>query len=97
MANITPIQPPGEGGGGGVAGVSTVNGRSGDVTLDKTDVGLNNVDNTSDANKPVSTATQTALNLKVNASALGSIAYSDLTISTSTPSGGDDGDIWVRI
>jgi len=30
------------------------------------DVGLGNVDNTSDANKPVSTATQTALNLKAN-------------------------------
>jgi len=29
-------------------------------------VGLGNVDNTSDANKPVSTATQTALNLKAN-------------------------------
>jgi hypothetical protein len=35
-------------------------------TLDKTAVGLANVDNTSDANKPVSTATQTALNLKQN-------------------------------
>lgn len=35
-------------------------------TLDKAAVGLGNVDNTSDANKPVSTATQTALNLKVN-------------------------------
>ena len=32
----------------------------------KTHVGLGNVDNTSDANKPVSTATQTALNLKAN-------------------------------
>lgn len=31
----------------------------------KTDVGLGNVDNTSDANKPVSTATQTALDGKV--------------------------------
>jgi hypothetical protein len=30
----------------------------------KTQVGLSNVDNTSDANKPISTATQTALNLK---------------------------------
>ena len=30
----------------------------------KSDVGLGNVDNTSDANKPVSTATQTALNAK---------------------------------
>ena len=33
----------------------------------KTDVGLGNVDNTSDANKPISTATQTALDLKANA------------------------------
>lgn len=35
-------------------------------TLDKSAVGLGNVDNTSDANKPVSTATQTALNAKQN-------------------------------
>lgn len=34
--------------------------------LAKADVGLSNVDNTSDANKPVSTAQQTALNLKAN-------------------------------
>jgi hypothetical protein len=34
--------------------------------LDKTDVGLSNVDNTSDANKPVSTATQSALYDKVD-------------------------------
>jgi hypothetical protein len=36
------------------------------ATLNKTAVGLGNVDNTSDANKPVSTATQTALDLKTN-------------------------------
>ncbi len=35
-------------------------------TLDKTAVGLSNVDNTSDASKPVSTATQTALNGKAD-------------------------------
>jgi hypothetical protein len=35
-------------------------------TLDKTAVGLGNVDNTSDANKPISSATQTALNGKQN-------------------------------
>lgn len=35
-------------------------------TLDKTSVGLSNVDNTSDANKPISNATQTALNAKQN-------------------------------
>jgi hypothetical protein len=34
-------------------------------TTDKASVGLSNVDNTSDANKPISTATQTALNGKV--------------------------------
>lgn len=36
-----------------------------DLGLVKGDVGLGNVDNTSDANKPVSTATQTALDAKV--------------------------------
>lgn len=34
-------------------------------TLDKSAVGLSNVDNTSDANKPVSTATQTELDKKI--------------------------------
>lgn len=44
----------------------TVNGHalSADVTVTKTDISLGNVDNTSDANKPVSTAQQTALDLK---------------------------------
>lgn len=37
-----------------------------DVTLVKGDVGLGNVDNTSDANKPVSTAQQAALDEKVD-------------------------------
>lgn len=36
--------------------------------VNKTQVGLGNVDNTSDANKPISTATQNALNSKFNAS-----------------------------
>jgi len=34
------------------------------ININKTDLGLNNVDNTSDLNKPISTATQTALNGK---------------------------------
>jgi hypothetical protein len=54
--------------------VTSVAGRTGDVVLAKGDVGLGNVDNTSDADKPVSTATQTALNLKVNTSAVGTAA-----------------------
>lgn len=39
-------------------------------TLDKTTVGLENVDNTSDINKPISSATQTALNLKADTSSV---------------------------
>ena len=42
---------------------TTVNGKalSGNVILTKSDVGLGNVDNTSDADKPISTAMETAL------------------------------------
>jgi hypothetical protein len=35
-----------------------------DLALSKSDVGLGNVDNTSDLSKPISTATQSALDLK---------------------------------
>jgi len=46
----------------------TINGNSltSSFNLDKTDVGLSNVNNTADSAKPVSTAQQTALNLKAN-------------------------------
>lgn len=44
--------------------VTSVNGQTGVVVITKTDVGLGNADNTSDANKPISIATQTALNGK---------------------------------
>lgn len=44
--------------------VESVNGQTGEVVLTKSDVGLGNVDNTSDADKPISTATQSALNNK---------------------------------
>jgi hypothetical protein len=50
--------------------VTSVNSYTGAVVLAKADVGLGNVDNTSDANKPVSTAQQTALNLKADSSTL---------------------------
>ena len=56
---------------GSVAGSVSFDG-SADVTINtttnhthtKANIGLGNVDNTSDANKPISTATQTALNKK---------------------------------
>lgn len=47
--------------------VTSVNGQSGTVLLTKSDVDLGNVDNTSDLSKPVSTATQSALNAKEDA------------------------------
>jgi hypothetical protein len=49
----------------------SVNGHTGVVTVTKSDVGLSNVDNTSDANKPISTATQTALDTKADAADVG--------------------------
>jgi len=60
MRYITEIIPSSS----STGGVTSVAGHTGDVTLTKTDVGLGNVDNTSDVNKPVSTATQTVLNAK---------------------------------
>lgn len=56
--------------------VVSVAGKTGAVSLVKADVGLGNVDNTSDANKPVSTAQQTALDLKA--------ALSDVLVTIST-------------
>lgn len=46
--------------------VDSVAGKTGVVTLEKSDVQLNNVDNTSDIDKPISSDTQTALNLKAD-------------------------------
>lgn len=50
------------------ASVSSVAGKTGAVALVKGDVGLGNVDNTSDANKPISSAVQAALETKPNES-----------------------------
>ena len=64
LRSITPIAVGG--GGGGFVGTA---GRPGDVVAQtgdytKAQVGLGNVDNTSDVNKPISTATATALSSK---------------------------------
>lgn len=71
------------------APVTSVAGKTGAVTLAKGDVGLGNVDNISDADKPISTATQTALNLKANTADLASVAtsgsYNDLSDTPSIP------------
>ena len=69
------------------APVQSVAGRTGAVTLAKADVGLGNVDNTTDLAKPISTATQTALDLKANTSALAASATTDTTNAANISSG----------
>ncbi|QDB74621.1 minor tail protein [Gordonia phage VanDeWege] len=59
--------------------VSSVNGYNGIVVLGKGDVGLGNVDNTSDLNKPISTQTQTALDGKVDEVTTANVAYGTKT------------------
>ena len=60
-----------------------------DIILSKADVGLNNVDNTSDENKPISKATQSALDLKADSAILSAVAksgsYNDLTNTPEIP------------
>ena len=53
--------------------VNSVAGKIGEVILDKSDVGLNEVDNTADLDKPISTQTQQALNNKANISDLSNV------------------------
>ena len=68
-----------------VNNTTTVNGHalSSNVTVTKSDIGLGNVDNTSDANKPISNATQAALNEKQNTLSAGTnIDITNNTIST---------------
>lgn len=54
----------------GVKGEAETAYRLGQVNITKANIGLGNVDNTSDENKPVSAATQTALNLKADLAAI---------------------------
>ncbi|OGL22408.1 hypothetical protein A2707_03740 [Candidatus Saccharibacteria bacterium RIFCSPHIGHO2_01_FULL_45_15] len=71
------------------APVISVNTQTGAVVIDKSSIGLGDVDNTSDAAKPVSTLVQQSLDLKANASALSAVAtsgsYVDLTNKPAIP------------
>ena len=67
--------------------VDSVAGKTGVVTLVKDDVGLSNVDNTSDLDKPISTAQQSVLNLKANLASpafTGTPSAPTATVGTST-------------
>lgn len=46
--------------------VKSVSSKTGTVTLDKDDVGLSNIDNTSDLSKPISTTAQSAIDGKAD-------------------------------
>lgn len=67
-----------------VNAVISVAGKTGAVTLAKSDVGLGNVDNTADASKPVSTATQTELDKKVDKVTGKQLSTEDYTSSEKT-------------
>lgn len=58
----------------GLGAVESVNGRDGAVILTSADVGLSNVDNTSDASKPVSTAQAASIATKEPAISTGTTA-----------------------
>ena len=72
-------------GGDGAGGVSGVKGsaeesyRTGQVSISKANIGLGNVDNTSDANKPISTAQRAALDGKVDKVTGKGLSTNDLT------------------
>lgn len=66
----------------GVKGDAETTYRLGQVNITKANIGLGNVENTSDANKPISTATQTALDLKADLTAIANFitkSVNDLT------------------
>ena len=75
-----------------------------DLALTKSDVGLSNVDNTSDANKPISTATQTALDARfvwadgtTASNARPSTSSKVIWVGgTTQPTNMATGDLWVK-
>lgn len=67
----------------GVKGDSEVLYRDGDVNITKANIGLGNVDNTADTDKPISAATQTALNLKAD------LVYVNAVVASAYHAGGN--------
>lgn len=71
------------GGGGGTGGaVDSVNGRTGAVSLTKSDVGLALVDNTSDASKPISTPQAAGLAAKTHTHATSDVTGLDAALAS---------------
>lgn len=68
----------------GVKGSAETSYRTGNINITKANIGLGNVDNTSDANKPISTATQTALDAKVDKVTGMGLSSNDFTTTEKT-------------
>ena len=66
------------------APVQSVNGKTGTVSISQTDIGLENVQNTSDADKVISTRTQTALDTKVDKVTGKDLSTNDYTTAEKT-------------
>ncbi len=97
----------------GVKGASETSYRRGNVSISAANIGLGNVNNTADANKPVSTAQQaaldkkadkTALNLKADKTVLETLSSNISKIpairyGTQAPNNsvGTDGDVYIQI
>lgn len=76
----------------GVKGSAESSYRTGNVSISKANIGLGNVDNTSDLSKPISTATQTALDAKQGKLTAGAnITIDENNVISSTGGGGGTG------
>ena len=75
-AALAPVQ--------GVKGSAESAYRTGNVSISKANIGLGNVDNTSDVNKPISTATQSALDQKVDKVSGKGLSTNDFTNAEKT-------------
>ena len=80
IAGIIPVEK----GGTGVASISALKTA---LALDKSTIGLSNVDNTADLSKPISTLTQAALDTKVSSETLSSSIASKAPIASPTFTG----------
>lgn len=74
--------------------VTSVASKTGDVTLGNSDVGLGNV--TNDKQMPEAGGTFTGISKAQNNTSYTTAQLRNVILSTSDPSGGSNGDIWIK-
>lgn len=74
--------------------VHSVAGKTGNITLSKSDVGLDNVDNVKQM--PIAGGTFTGIVVAQNNTSYDTKQVRNIIISTADPSGGSNGDIWLK-